>query len=235
MARPLTRRFSGRQVWPAASPAAAELQFRYAPGEPASSTELFPHRIAGGFWLRGSCSPERQGEQLRDSRRKTRITTADGSVFASQRRPRIGQAVASNAVRVSGRLSAAPVGGPASKSVTVSPNRSVVVCGVSARRGKSLRSTPIEQSVTSAPGCGSLWGPGARGRRNERRGAALSTVAGLGASAFIGGARTVGLQPLARLRSADAVGSTIGRLTRRSSGRQVWPAASPAAAELHIR
>ena len=131
--------------------------------------------------MRGCCPPERQGEQLKGVKRKTRVSTVDCRVFASQRLPRVGQAVASIAVCVSRRLSAAPVEGRASKGVTVSSNRSVAICGVAARRGKSLRSTPIEQSVSSAPGCGSLRGPGARGRRIGRGGAApLDRRQGLG-------------------------------------------------------
>ena len=222
----LTRRFSGRQVWPAASPDAAELQFRYAPGKPVSSTEPFPHRMSASLWLRGCCSPEKQSEQLKGAKRKTHAAIVECRVFASQRLPHVGQAVASIAVRVSRRLSAAPVDDRASKVVTVSPNRSVAIRGISARGGKSLRSTSIEQFVTSAPGCGSLWGPGARGRRIGRGGAALSGG---------GGVRGVNHQSVARLRSSVSVGFSIGRLTRRSRGRQVWPAASPAAAELHIR
>jgi hypothetical protein len=161
--------------------------------------------------------------------------TAARSVPASQRLHRVGQAVASNAVRSSQRLSAAPVDGPASKGVTVSPNRSVAIRGISARGGKSLRSSPIEQSVTSVPGCGSLWGRGARGRRIVRGGAALSTVAKAWTVGLQQRGWTVALQSVARLRSAESVGLTIGRLTRRFSGRQGWPSAIPAAAELHSR
>jgi hypothetical protein len=178
--------------------------------------------------------PRDKGEQLKGSRRQTRVTTVACRVFASQRLHRASQAVASMHVRVSGRLLAAPVGVAASKGVRNSSVRSPGwYAGTQA--AAFLRSSWNLRSVASVRCACSLWCCGARGVGSDEAARPLST----GGKAWTVGLQhrgwAVGLQAVAWLRSADCVGSTIGRLTRRFSGRQVWPAASPAAAELQFR
>ncbi len=121
--------------------------------------------------MRRCCSPEKQSEQLKSSRRKTRVPVVDCRVFASQRQHRVGVVVASSAASESRRLSAAPVDGPAPKAVIAPSDKSRAAVRSRFAEGV-LRSNWNPCSVASVWCACSLWCPGAKGRRIGRGGAA---------------------------------------------------------------